>query len=476
VNKTQFEKYGFDYFVDNVTRDFKTEKTSPGIGQYCKCNYKGENKTEFGKTTTITTQPGKCPSRAGIMFWENEALWQTKNIFDLGFSQPHWGMFAAYTAAWVLVYGCVFQGVASSGKIVYFTALFPYVVLVIFFFRAMTLPNALTGVKFYLSPDFSKLVEPSIWIDAVTQIFYSLGVGFGSLIAFASFSDAKDDFVGNAVKVSAINCGTSFFCGFTVFPVLGYLALEMSKVNPCFQKDNIQALGDIGISGSGLAFIAFPIAIDKMPASFIFAFLFFLMLLCLGIDSQFAMVESVITVLNDAGIGKNVSKPVFAAIVCGVSWFIGLPFITRGGIYWFNMFNNYTCVVALFGVCFFELVGVMWLNASTWQTFKSKFEECLEYPVPKVLIAVWSMIPFLLVGLFVMAFTTPELLKGDEYEPATSSNAIGWAVGLLPLVGAIAFLIYDLRKGEARALDLPVQDPEHDLHARASEGSIELRR
>mmetsp|Transcript_26293 Transcript_26293/g.55854 ORF Transcript_26293/g.55854 Transcript_26293/m.55854 type:complete len:646 (+) Transcript_26293:59-1996(+) len=399
-------------------------------------------------------QPEACPARAAVQFWEKEVLQQSSGMDDLG--GINFGLLIAYTVAWLLVYFIVFKGVASSGKVVYVTALLPYVALTAFFIRAITLENAFTGLKFFLIPDFSKIFRLDVWLRAVTQIFYSLGVGFGAIIAFASYGAKKDDFVGNATKVAVINCSTSIFAGFVVFPVLGFLANELSQVDPCISADDLSSLEAIGLTGTGLAFIAFPIAIARMPLPFVWSVLFFAMLLCLGIDSQFAMVESVMTVLHDSGIFGKISKPKLAAIVCGVSYLIGMIFVTRGGVYWFNLFDYYTCVVAMFFVTFMECMGLMWCDQTLFPRFKAQVKEWTGRTFGKLHIVFWKYtVPAIIAVLMGFAFKKFDIMdardsvrypEGLGYLP-NWSIAIGWCLGLLPIV---AFVIsYFLSSDEA---------------------------
>lgn len=79
-----------------------------------------------------------------------------------------------------------------------FTAIFPYVVLLVLLGRGVTLPGARLGLQYYLTPSWSKLASPTVWIAAASQIFYSCGVGWGTLVAFASYNDQSHNFVRDA--------------------------------------------------------------------------------------------------------------------------------------------------------------------------------------------------------------------------------------------------------------------------------------
>lgn len=73
-------------------------------------------------------------------------------------------------------------------KVVWFTALFPYVVLFILLIRGITLPGAWEGIRYYLQPNFDVIQNAEVWVDAATQVFFSLGPGFGVLLAYASYN------------------------------------------------------------------------------------------------------------------------------------------------------------------------------------------------------------------------------------------------------------------------------------------------
>lgn len=158
---------------------------------------------------------------------------------------------------------------------VWFTAIFPYFVLLVLLVRGILLPGAMDGIRYYLTPNFNALYNANVWVDAATQVFFSLGPGFGVLLAFASYNKFHNNVHKDAIVTSAINSATSFLAGFVIFAVLGYMAKRL----------NVE-VKDIAAEGPGLVFIVYPEAISAMPAGPLWAVIFFLMLLTIGLDSS----------------------------------------------------------------------------------------------------------------------------------------------------------------------------------------------
>lgn len=93
-----------------------------------------------------------------------------------------------------MAFFCVFQGVKSVGKIVYFTATFPYLVLTALLIRALTLEGSIDGIMFFITPQWERLQSPGVWGDASSQVFFSFSLGWGALIILASFNKVGSSF------------------------------------------------------------------------------------------------------------------------------------------------------------------------------------------------------------------------------------------------------------------------------------------
>ncbi|XP_069181360.1 sodium-dependent neutral amino acid transporter B(0)AT3 isoform X2 [Procambarus clarkii] len=329
-------------------------------------------------------------------FWYRETLEISPDI-----NHPekfNWKIAICLVVAWFLTYLCMAKGIASSGKVVYVTAPFPYLVLVIFFVRGITLPGMEHGLKHLFTPDWGKILDPTVWLEAGTQIFFSLGLAFGGLIAFSSYNPVHNNCFRDAVVCGIINCCTAIFAAIVVFSVLGFKAHvtfehcieernsilmelfnttdidhiaagEMITVNgtrvegpmPELPKCDLQETLKNSASGTGLAFIVFTEAINQFPWAPLWSVLFFLMLFTLGIDSEFGTLEGVITSVVDLKVFPNIRKEILTAIICCICCAISMVFAHGAGNYVFILFDDFSGNIPLLIVAFFECVSVSYV-------------------------------------------------------------------------------------------------------------------
>ncbi|XP_069411863.1 inactive sodium-dependent neutral amino acid transporter B(0)AT3 isoform X2 [Ovis canadensis] len=274
-------------------------------------------------------------------FWYRRTLNVSADISDSGPVQ--WRLLLCLAVSWAVVYLCVIRGIETTGKAIYFTALFPYLVLTVFLVRGLTLPGAMQGLTYLFTPDLRVLQSPRVWLDAATQIFFSLSLAFGGHIAFASYNPPRNNCRRDAVSIALVNSMTSLYASIAVFSVLGFKAA--SDHGQCLDRNILHLINafdlpeqsmsrdtytaalarlnasqparvaglpleacrledflDKSASGTGLAFIVFTEAVLHMPGAPVWAVLFFAMLFSLGLSSMFGNMESIITPLLDLGV------------------------------------------------------------------------------------------------------------------------------------------------------------------------------
>nr|AVV64030.1 sodium and chloride-dependent creatine transporter 1 [Anisakis simplex] len=206
-------------------------------------------------------------------FWNYKVLGISSGVDVPG--AMRWDLALYLFIAWAICYLCIFKGVRWTGKVVYLTASFPYVMLVCLLIRGLTLPGASLGLEYYLKPNFSVLFRSKVWIDAVTQVFFSYGLGLGALVALGSYNSYHNNVYKQALTVCFVNSGTSVFAGFVIFSFIGFMAVQQGKT-----------VAEVAQSGPGLLFLAYPSGILQLPYTNIWSILFFTMVLFLGVDSQ----------------------------------------------------------------------------------------------------------------------------------------------------------------------------------------------
>jgi len=287
-----------------------------------------------------------------LQFWEIYVLNLTKPRLgepgDLGgfdYKIP-----LALFFSWTVVFLCLMKGVKSSGKVVYFTATFPYFILIALLVNGVLLDGAVEGLKFLFIPDWNKMADFTVWRKAAEQMFFSLGISWGGLVMFGSYNKFHNKINIDAGVVSSLDFLTSIIASVVIFSVLGHQAKELGV-----------DIKDVAEGGQGLAFVAYPAALSQLPVSWLWSILFFAMLFFLGLDSEFALLETALTALYDGfpKLRNHKVKITFVACVC--CFCLGLPCASYSGQYVLDLMDTYGAGFAVTFVGIWELVSLMWI-------------------------------------------------------------------------------------------------------------------
>lgn len=156
-----------------------------------------------------------------------------------------------------------------------------FILLVIFCGVSLTLPKASEGLAFFLRPDFSK-ITPTVILNALGQAFFSLSLGMGILITYASYFPRNTKLTRTAVTVSLLDLLVAFMMGLIIFPAV--MSFDLT--------------GE-GLEGATLVFITLPEVFCHIPGTRIWSILFFLFLLVAALTSTISIAEVSIASLQD---------------------------------------------------------------------------------------------------------------------------------------------------------------------------------
>uniref|UniRef100_A0A8B9K4M5 Transporter n=1 Tax=Astyanax mexicanus TaxID=7994 RepID=A0A8B9K4M5_ASTMX len=447
------------------------------------------NECPLVKNATSTYIVPECEkSSATTYYWYREALDISNSISESG--GLNWRMTLCLLAAWSMVCLAMIKGIQSSGKVMYFSSLFPYVVLFCFLVRALLLKGSVDGILHMFTPKLEIMLEPKVWREAATQVFFALGLGFGGVIAFSSYNKRDNNCHFDAVLVSFINFFTSVLATLVVFAVLGFKANIMNA--KCFyilkfgylgneishdliphhinfsqvSTEDYQQMIDIirgvkendysrlgldscditeelnkAVQGTGLAFIAFTEAMTHFPASPFWSVMFFLMLVNLGLGSMFGNMEGIITPIVDT---FKVCKEFLTVGCCFLAFGIGLIFVQRSGNYFVTMFDDYSATLPLLIVVFLENMAVAWVYGT--DKFFDDLKDMLGFTPFRYYYYMWKYVtPLLLLALLgasliQMGLTPPSYsawIQELAHEQSLSFPPWGLAVCITLVVAAI---------------------------------------
>lgn len=362
-------------------------------------------------------------------YFFDEVLGISTSISTMG--AVDWHLLVALAGVWLAIYLCIRKGVQSVGDVVMVTVPLPIILLVILFFRGITLDGAMDGIYHYIKPNFSALLSPEIWLAAAGQIFFTFSVSMGIMIAYASFNKPSNNLLRDGIYIALADAAISIFAGFVVFSVLGYMA-----------KETGQPIEEVAASGPGLAFVVFPKALSLMPLwPGFFSILFFLTLLTLGIDSAFSLVESIVVVICDSL--EEVRKEQISFWVCFLCFALGFIFTTDAGLYYLDLVDHFTTNILLVVTGFLECVAIGWVLGA--EKVRKYINRVSDYHLNES----WNLVVKFVIPSILLTLLVVQVCREFESNYSGFPNwaiNIGWAVVILPMLIAAGMAIKPSKK------------------------------
>jgi len=340
-----------------------------------------------------------------------------------------WPLVGLLALTWIAIFLIVFKGAGVIGKVAQWGVTIPWVLLVIILLRGLTLPGAVKGLNYYLTPDFTILGNLDVWFAAFSQIAFTLSLGMAGMYAYGSFIAKKADVTNNAFITSFSNCATSFFAGFAVFSIVGFimqsLAIPVDKVST---------------SSIGLAFVTFPVAISMLPTTQgIFSVLFFLCLFLLGLTSAFFLAYGgVISPLMDK---FGISRIKATVIVTGTAFLIGLLFTSKGGLYWLDIVDRAVSFYGLLITGAISTIVVGWVFGA--EKLRKHLNETSDIRVGRWFnLVIKVVVPATLLFVVIYGGLIPDISKSYGGYPLWASSMI-WVI--LAVTLCLSFLLQRIR-------------------------------
>ena len=205
-------------------------------------------------------------------------------------------LYLGLTAAVVL--GGVEKGIEKVSKF-----MMPILVIMVIFIAvySMFMPGAMEGVKYYLTPDFSKFSITTV-LAAMGQLFYSMSLAMGIMITYGSYMKKDVSLESSVKQIELFDTGVAFFAGLMIIPAVF-----------SFSGGDESALG----KGPSLMFVTLPKVFESMPGGSVIGAIFFIMVLFAALTSSISLMETIVSIFMDK-FGISRKKACFAVILLSI--------------------------------------------------------------------------------------------------------------------------------------------------------------
>lgn len=355
--------------------------------------------------------------------------------------------------AWIFIFVCIRNGAQSVSKVVKFTVFAPVVCLVIMAVKGITMSGAFEGLKQLFVPDFSKLSDPNLWVDAFGQVFYSLSIMMAIMFAYGSFLKDEANIAVDSIIIALSDFLTSVLSSIVLFTTMYGVG---------------NTIDDMSASGISTAFIIYPQSIvcltDSGVFNAIFAFIFYFCLCTLAIDSAFSIIEGVSTAVSDKFKLKRTKTTLICCIIAGI---ISISMTTGAGLAILDVVDNWCNSYNLVIVGIFECIAVGWCFKTT-KVLDEVNRNTVKFKMPKwwFITSIKYLSPVLLTAFFVWNVVTL-FINGGIYGAAdgytlTSNVICGWLLTAITVASGfiVKLIVNRLKKNGFTENNMTWDEPE----------------
>ena len=375
-------------------------------------------------------------------FFVSDFVKHTGDLTSVFVPQMFIGLVIVWAVSILIMFGGIRKGVELANKICLPLLLVLFGIMV---YKAVNLPGAIVGLNAFFEPNWVKMKDPNVWLAAYGHIFFSLSVGFGIMVTYASYLKKNTNLTGAGLVVGFANSSFELIAGIGIFAAIGFMAVSTS-----------QDVSEVASGGVGLAFFVFPKIISTMGSSGdIVGFLFFGSLVVAGISSLISILEVPISAFQEK---FDWSRKKAVTIICGVCAVISISaFSTGSSLVLVDVIDHFANNIGIVAGGLMSIVLVTWFNRNKIPSLLAHSNRISSVKLGGAWIFMLTVItPTVLTIALGLKFI--DLVK-TPYEGYSSTILLLFGWGVVVFFGLGAFIlsrmkgVHDEEDAKARALN-----------------------
>lgn len=319
-------------------------------------------------------------SVTGSLFGSDLSFKEQFDAFQ-GSYRPLWYCIAFILLTHFIVARGVEKGIEKASKLM-MPALF--VILLVMAVRVAFMPGAAEGYRFFLSCDFSEAFKPETIMMAMGQAFFSLSVGMGCMVTYASYFKKDNNLVSTSLNVSLLTILVSFLAGLVIFPAVFSAGLEPAE-------------------GPSLVFVTLPEIFSGIPLASVWATAFFVLVALASLTSTISFHEVITAYISEE---FKLERKISATITTVISVLLcAMTFFSLFGVDFFTLFDYLSANIIMPLGAMVTCVIVMWFMKKDFvQNELTNYGKVNRKVTPILLFVLKYIAPVLIFYIFIKNF------------------------------------------------------------------------